>query len=302
MANGNERYLERAQMSWINGNTFTTPVFQRYRQLNQGLDWENWNDPAVKQKNVEIMRKRSSLHLEIGARKGGWIFPEKIYLDNPAYMSRAPEHIDAIDRLILEQPMCHSLRVRFDDLTQSLIPKYIEEGLSKKDSLRVASFGAGTGRDIMTVMTRYHQITADLYDIDESALSVGRDIARTMGMEDRVNFYPQDLTKIQQREYDLGLLIGIICPLEDKTARIVLKAVKRNLSDTAPLIVSSSSDKMRYEDPLSRFLIEYSADWFLEFRDAARMEEVIRSADLAVIENTQESSGFNRLAVCRKTN
>jgi hypothetical protein len=299
MVNGNTRYEERSRMAWVNEDTFSLPTFQRYKEILPGINWVNWNQPEVKAQNARLMNDSSSIQYEISLRKGGWIFPEKVYLNNPNFMSTAPHQVEDVDRHILDQPMCHSLKDRFDYITKDLLPKYIERVLERKNQVKIASFGSGTGRDVMTVMPNYPGVTANFYDTDESALSEGRKIAQEMGLQNRVQFTNQDLAKIRGHKFDLGLLVGIICPLPDRTANTVLRAVKRNFSEGSYLAVSSSSDRMGTEDPLCRFLIEYAASWFLEFRDAERMRQVMNSAGLEVVENGREPSGFNNMAVCK---
>jgi hypothetical protein len=298
---GKNGYDQRSELLWVTPEMLNLDPFQKYRSLLHGFDWENWRDHEVKQKNVELMRRKSSLHLEIGDRKGGWIFPEKIYVDDPTYVTRASEHVESIDRLILAQPMCHSLAVRLDYISNTLLPYHIEQSLAKQDNVRIASFGSGTGRDVMNAMCKFNgRITADFYDLDPLAFREGKKIATEKGLLDKVNFLQQDLTKVDQM-YDIGLLVGVICPLPDPIAKRVLRSVRKNIiPERGRLIVSSSSDKMEISDPLSRWLIEYSANWFLQFRTAERMKEVLESGDLQVLNNTQEPSGYNKLAVCSR--
>jgi hypothetical protein len=290
--------LRKTEMSWVTPTILSSDPFTTYSSLLPQVDLDRWNSPDVKARNVSVMRRYSSVHLEVGRSRGGWVFPEKLYVDDPCYVTRAPNHTDALDRYIMQQPMCHSLAVRFDYISRILVPRLIRAVQTHKDHVRIASFGSGTGRDVMAAMHSCDKcVTADCFDLDGQAFVEGRGIAEQLQLTDRVRFIEADFTKVSRESYDIGLMIGIICPLTDTLARRVLKRVATMIVPGGLLLISSSSEKMEMDDPLCRFLIEYSADWFLQFRDAARMDAVITSAGLNIIDSATEPSGFNRLVV-----
>lgn len=287
-------------MSWVTPELVESSSFQGYTKRLSGVTWEDWNSPKVKQQNIELMGQKSSLTHEVIGNKQGWLFPEKVYVGDPNYFAQAPEPHEPIDRYIMRQPMCHSLKTRFHYVSDVLVPNYIRHFLAEKGKVRIASFGSGTGRDVIEAMTNFgdEDVTADLYDVDQSCLRVGREIAKQKGLEHKVRFIQENLTQIDDSHYDVGLLVGVICPVPDRHASIAMKRVKRHIHpDNGVLITSSSSEKMESDDPLSRFLIEYTADWFLQFRDENAMHALNTKAGYETVALTAEPTGYHRFVI-----
>jgi hypothetical protein len=288
----------RRDLSWVKPEMLGLQSVIEFRDILPEFKLDGWENPEVRDFNIDLLRRISSIDREIIDNKGGWSFPEKVYLDDPTYLTKAPEHKEELDRFTLRQPMCHSLSSRFVYITKTLLPKYIERALIHSDNVKVASFGSGTGRDIMTTMLNYPNVTVDCYDLDSLALSEGRKISENLGLQGRVKMIHQDLTAINNGYYDIGLVVGVICPLPDTIAKRLLKIIRKNIDPkNGSLIVSSSAEKMEHDDPLSRFLIEYAANWYLQFRDNARMEQIGIKTGYTPLELGHEPMNYHKLAV-----
>jgi len=288
-------------LSWVEPGVFERRPFREFGMLLPELAFSDWRSPEVRAANVAAMQTKSSLCSEVVRNKGGWQFPEKLYTGDPNYITSAPNQCEAVDRYIMRQPMCQSLAARFAFISGHLLPAYVGRCLKSRPTVRIASFGSGTGRDVMHAMRWFgDEVKGDLYDLDRSAFSVGAAIARQFGLQNRVRFIQADLAALTltRPTYDIGLMIGIVCPLSDRLARRVIRAVTRTLKPGGLLVVSSSSERMEAGDVLCRFLIEYTAGWFLEFRDDRRMRGLLPRT-MEIVESTAEPSGFNRLAVGR---
>ncbi len=289
----------RRNLSWFDNSSFMSFPFKQYLNLLPEFNF-NYLEQSAKNENISLIKSRSSLCKEIIENKGGWLFPEKVYVENPTYLTRANEHNDELDKYILNQKMCHSLRTRFDYVSQELLPSEINKQLKNKDFVRIASFGSGTGRDVLYALKYFGKnVVADLYDLDSLALSEGRKISEAENLQDRVRFIHQDLNTIQNGVYDIGLMIGIVCPLPDLIARRVLRNARKYISGEGILLVSSSSDKMEFEDPLSRFLIEYGANWFLQFRNDVRMKNLMESSGYKDVRIEHEPLNHHKIAIGR---
>ena len=91
-------------MSWVTPAMLSSSPFRTYSSLLTKVDLVNWNVPQVKMHNIELRRRHCRVLAEIGRSQGGWLFPEKVYFNDPIYVTHAPRHVEALDRLIMERP------------------------------------------------------------------------------------------------------------------------------------------------------------------------------------------------------
>lgn len=291
------------RMSWFEKDRYAShPDFKKFRTYVPEFDFDRLEDPDVKRSNIELLKKKSSMYKEIICNKGGWLFPQKIYLSDMNFITRAEEQIKVLDSFLSNQRMARSLYTRFRYISDELLPGMIREKQRGKQAVRLVSFGSGTGIDVMEALVQFdHNVTADLIESDKEAVRIGKIIADKMGLKDRVRFYEGNLTKHPiENEYDIGLMIGIICPLPDDAAVKVISKVKKNMAEEGTIIVSSSGKLMGDEDPLNRFLAEYTTDWFLNFRTDARMKRIGRKAGLRNIRVDAEPMDYNKLLIGEK--
>jgi hypothetical protein len=121
-----------------------------------------------------------------------------------------------------------------------------------------------------------------------------------LGLKNAVRFCKQDFTQLNSNvKYDIGLMIGIICPLPDKIAYKVMNSVKDSITKDGFLLVSSSSTKMGEAEPVNRFLAEYTANWFLQFRTKERMQKCGDNAGYKVLDVVNEPNDCNKLVICK---
>ncbi len=87
------KHKRKRDLSWISDDMIRfDPLFQEYKSLLPEIDLDNWRDPCVKARNLDLIGRRSSLNAEIIKNKGGWLFPQKVYFLDPTYLTTAPEH------------------------------------------------------------------------------------------------------------------------------------------------------------------------------------------------------------------
>jgi hypothetical protein len=288
-------------LSWANSNLINSePLFQEYKSLLPEIDLENWQDPWVRARNLSLISKRSSLNAEIIKNRGGWLFPQKVYFLDPTYLTKAPEHDQELDEFhMLKLKACHSLHTRYKYVTEVLFPEQIEEQLKINGRVKIASFGSGTGIDVMVPLKNFDKrVTLDCYDLDQSAIQEGQRLSKIMGLDNRVKFHEEDIMKIENGKYDLGMLIGVICPLPDLISKKVIKTVREKISNNGKLIISASSDNMESGDNLGRWIIEYTGDWFLEYRSPERLKGLMKSCGMNHTSLTHEPLGYHRFAIC----
>jgi chemotaxis methyl-accepting protein methylase len=276
------------------------PEFIKFHELLPDFSLSDYRHLEVRKRNIELIKDRSSLFRQIILDKGGWLFPEKVYRNNPTYLTRAEKHDEGLDNLILNNNLAFSLFTRFKFISNELLPRYINKLRQSKDKIKIASFGSGTGLDVMQAIGRFNGFcSVDLYDSAHSAIESGEKYAIEHNLTNKISFHHGDFTKVNHSNFDIGLLIGIICPLSDSFAKRVMHSIFKRMSKESVLIVSSSSDKMP-EDVVGRFLIEYCADWYLQFRDSSRMEKLAKGVGLEPLEILDEPLKYHKLMVCRK--
>lgn len=292
---------EKRGLAWVKMNELKkTQPFIDFKKLAPEFNFDEWSHIEVKRENSLFMKATSSIWEQLIINNGGWITPQKVYYDNPTYLTRAKNHREELDQFILKLPLCHGLNVRYRFVVDELFPKYIDEKLKSKQEVKIVSLGSGSGDDVMQTMRKYGpEVSFVGYDIDPFAIEIGQQLAKEIGLENRVEFREESLRKCNSKDYDIAMLVGIICSLPDSVAKRVLKQIRHGLKDDGLLIVGAASDKVAYGDPLTRFLAEYCADFYLEHRDKERMKKIVSEAGYEVIETTEEPSRYNNFAIAR---
>jgi ubiquinone/menaquinone biosynthesis C-methylase UbiE len=285
---------EKGDLKWVNMPYLkTTESFVRWKELTD-FEFEHWEQIEVKSRNILRLKSRSSVAEPMIINKGGWLFPQKIYCQNPNYLTAASNHRVDLDEFVLRQPLCHSLYTRYKFVVEDLLPKCIHAKLRNNKSVKIVSLGSGTGDDVMQAMKLFGpQVTLVCYEIDTAAIEIGRQMAKDRGLEKQVEFKHASLRQCSAEQADIAIMVGIICSLPDMMAEILAKVARKCLKQEGTLIVSAASDKVGWGDPLSRFMSEYCANLFLEHRNAGRMERILTRAGYEVVEVAREPLGFH---------
>ncbi|MBI5148910.1 class I SAM-dependent methyltransferase [Candidatus Pacearchaeota archaeon] len=292
---------ERYGLTWVDMDKFkTTDPFLEFKKVLPEFELDNWHQEDIKRENMLLLKTTSSLLEQLIINKGGWLFPQKVYYQNPLYLTKAKNHRPELDKFILQLPLCNGLYERYKFVTEDLFPKYIKQKLSEKDEVKIVSLGSGSGDDVFQAMRKFGSNVSFVgYDIDPTAIEVGQKLANEMRLEDRVEFRQETLRKCNHQEFDIAIMVGIICSLPEVVATRVIKQVKPCLKQDGLLIVGAAADKVAYGDPLGRFLAEYGADFFLEHRGYDRMENCASRAGYDILELTKEPAGYNNFVVAK---
>jgi hypothetical protein len=236
--------------------------------------------------------KKSVLLNEIRASHFGYGFPFLIYTHEFGFFDKVPEHESKLDELFLGLDMCDSLRRRHVALSHAILPDQINELREiNKRPIIIKNLGSGVGLDMINAAKNTNGNIEKVlnYDITTKATNLGERITEYCEKQKILNpgvtkYIPENLTSSKE-EGDLIVLIGIICGLNDRYARILLSQAKRSLKNDGKLIVSSSNYHMRDTDPLSNFMIQkigsnsdVSKGWSLNFRTRDQMEDLLKSA------------------------
>ncbi|MCX5695023.1 MAG: class I SAM-dependent methyltransferase family protein [Candidatus Omnitrophica bacterium] len=286
---------------WFAGSLIkTNKEFSEFQKLLPEFNFLNYSEPEIRKKNIELIKHKSSLIREVILNKGGWLLPEKAYRKDPTHLTMADMHDREFDDFVLNHNFTTSLFTRFKFIVNDLLPRYINKFTQNGKKVKIASFGSGSGFDVMEAIKKFNGFcSADLYEIDPVAIEAGKRCAKENNLIEKIKFIRNDFTKIKNYKFDIGLLIGIICPLSDSLAKKTMHDIYKGMPVGSVLIVSSSSDRMP-DDTLGRFIIEYCGDWYLQFRDSIRMEKLAKQSDFKVLEILEEPMKYHKLMVCVK--
>ncbi len=289
---------ENESLQWVNmPDLKSTEPFVVFQKLTD-FDYEHWDQIEVKRQNIFRVKSRSSVAEPMILNKGGWLFPQKVYFQDPNYLTVASNHRADLDEFVLRQPLCHSLYTRYKFVAEEILPNSINVKLRGNKSVKIVSLGSGTGDDVMQAMKLFGpRVTLVCYEIDPAAIEIGRQMAKDRGLEKQVEFKHKSLRQCSVEQADIAIMVGIICSLPDIVAEILAKRAANCLKHDGVLIVSAASDKVGWGDSLSRFMSEYCANLFLEHRTPERMGEILSRAGYRVTEHSHEPLGFHRFAI-----
>ena len=227
----------------------------------RGLLSEDKNVVGTTQKNLV---DQSIILNEIQKSHFGYEFPFIIYTHSLNFFENVKNHNLDMDRIILGRDMGDSLRRRHISLSHAIIPSVIRELNNSFGRPVVAkNLGSGVGLDVINAASKQNGMVKEVlnYDTNQDAVSLGQLI--TTHLEDKgeldsgkVKFILQSLMKSKER-VDLIIKIGVICGLQDNVALSLIKQDFNQLSEGGKLIISSSNECMKAEDPLGSFLIQH---------------------------------------------
>ena len=94
-----------------------------------------------------------------------------------------------------------------------------------------------------------------------------------------INFIEGNLLRLSYRkEIDLGLIIGVLCGLENKTCIAVLKRIRRYFKEGGILNASNVSKNMPEKDPFTSYLLEKIVGWKLVYKTSEELYEIFEKA------------------------
>ena len=217
----------------------------------------------VKAAQTSLVEKCVILN-EIQKLHFGYGFPLFVYTHAFEIFELVPRHQRELDAIILAINMADSLRRRHVAVSQSIIPRVVDELYEELDRpLVMKNLGSGVGLDALhTAVKADGKLSAVLnYDTDAEALALGQRTTKYLEEDGclepgTVQYVPKSLTKSFEPA-DIIVKIGVICGLQDPIAKMLLASDYSMLNEGGKLIVSSSNEEMRKTDPLGSFLIQH---------------------------------------------
>jgi predicted O-methyltransferase YrrM len=121
-------------------------------------------------------------------------------------------------------------------------------------------------------------VSIDCIDIDPEALKRGKELMKAKDLIG-ITFIQGDIVRLKRRnEIDLGLIIGVLCGLENRTCIAVLKRIKKYLKEGAIIIASNVLKSMPEEDPFMSYLLKDIIGWKLVYKTSKEIRQIFEEA------------------------
>ena len=173
---------------------------------------------------------------------------------------------------------------------EELLDQAIDEALANKDQITIMDIAAGPGRYVLETLKRHSgkSILAILCDRDPEGIAQGNELARELGLQDRVIFQESDAfdpAKISQAAGDHKIDIAIVSGLYELFPDNAM--LKRSLAGLRD--VMASDGRLLYTDQpwhpqqemIARVLPNRDGDpWVMRCRSQAEMNTLVRETGM----------------------
>lgn len=247
--------------------------------------------PEMKEEAYNYFISHSVIITAMAANRGSSVITEFLYDRFNSFSS--------IDKYVLNCKTGKAVKSRLITIEEEL-PSIIKE-YSSKGSVLIGNFGSGPGRDIIDVLYKYRDISnvkSVHLDKDDVALERGKIRAKNKGVDHLIEFVQANFLKYEtSNKFDILLLIGVLCPLDAETCINILKTIKKLLKKDGCLIASNVTKKMQEEDPFACFIMDWTADWNLVFKNEEELKQIFEKAGYKWEKGFTDSYGFHLMGV-----
>lgn len=109
------------------------------------------------------------------------------------------------------------------------LPSWLSRLLDSKHAILVDNIGSGTGRDMIGVLGKNPHLAKKVkvrhIDPDTESLAISEKLAQDNGVADSFSFHGSKFSDVPPADADMALLIGILCPLQRRVSKAVLRSV-----------------------------------------------------------------------------
>ncbi len=197
-------------------------------------------------------------------------------------------------------------KIALTDLITVLIGK-------KGHICNILDVGAGNGEIVITALEQAMNksidrpdinIYAKCIDINQNALEDGRQYSFLNGLWDKVEFLEINMWDFPKYSglYDIVILSGITCPMDDHGMEIILKKYRKWINMGGYIVVTNISRRIFSLVPL---LIEFCSqkniigEKKLQYKSAQKVNEILKNAGYKEIE-TFEVGGYHTIGIGKK--
>lgn len=226
-----------------------------------------------REKMIGFFRRESCMLRELMDNPGTYRMPEYIYKGEAA--GWVDDHLSC-------SPGGLALRNRIRAVIDGVEKLVREKTRGDHGRARIINLGSGTGRDTVEMVKRNSRWNGNVHvecvDLDREALDVGREFARAMRVA-AVDFVEANILSLSHRdEFDVGLLIGVLCGIPAPRCVAILKKIRPYFKKGGFLIASNVTTTMIEEDPFTSFILDQFVGWRLVYKTPEHLQGIFERA------------------------
>lgn len=222
---------------------------------------------------IGFFRRESYMLRELMDNPGTYRMPECIYRG---------EAKGWVDSYLSRSPGGRALHNRIRAVIDGAEKLVLEKMRGDHGRARIINLGSGTGRDTVEMVKRNSRWNGNVHvecvDLDREALDAGREFALAAGAAS-VDFVEENILSLPHRkEFDAGLLIGVLCGIPIPRCVTILKKIKPYFKKGGVLIASNVTTTMIKEDPFTSFILDEFVGWRLVYKTPQQLRNIFERA------------------------
>ena len=226
-----------------------------------------------REKMIGFFRRESYMLRELMDNPGTYRMPECIY---------GGEAKGWVDGYLSRFPGGRALHNRIQAVIDGVEKLVFEKMRGDHGRARIINLGSGIGRDTVEMVKRNSRWNGNVHvecvDIDREALDAGREFARAAGAAS-VDFVEANILSLPHREeFDVGLLIGVLCGIPAPRCVAILKKIRPYFKKGGVLIASNVTTNMIGEDPFTSFILDEFVGWRLVYKTPGQLQYIFERA------------------------
>lgn len=239
-------------------------------------EWRTTDPPlsaAERKEMIEYFRRESCMLRELMDNPGTYRMPEHIYRGEAAGW---------LDDHLACSPSGRALKNRIRAVVVATEGLVLDKMRSNGGRARIINMGCGTGRDTLLMMKKNprwsDRVRVECVDLDMEALDSGREFARAMEISN-VDFVEANILSLTRREeFDVGLLVGVLCGIPASRCVAILKKIKPYFKKGGILVASNVTTAMIDQDPLVSYILEEFVGWRLVYKTPQQLRHIFERA------------------------
>ncbi len=227
-----------------------------------------------------LTNSKSDLAHESLVDPGNWKSMKLSYENNP------PK--DFLDKIVLQYGSFPAGLRNRKKLVVSKLSALIKR-YKDQENILIVGVGAGRGFNAMDSMVASGLKNVEGYflDIDDSAMEPGKELAKSLGLSDKVKFIQGnaiDLKKYIPKNADILKLIGIIEYLTDDQVSEILDVGYKNMNKGSTVIVNTI-EPTHGIDPF----LQKTFNLKLKYRTVEQVQRLLEKSNFSILEDSKEA-------------
>jgi SAM-dependent methyltransferase len=165
----------------------------------------------------------------------------------------------------------------------------------RNQPIRILNLGSGPGRDTIWLCQRFPELVeVTCVEKCRDAIAEGRRRSQSVRLNGNHRFLQENMLALSvEQEYDVLLLVGVLCPLSLKEAAVLLRRIRRYAKPGGRLLATNVTPTMEADDPFGDFLIRNFANWHLRYKTRDEMESILCRSHWHTKRIANDSMGYH---------